>query len=79
MTSRRFNSLGLPQTSIPSPALSDFRLEKLTQRIDCVIVAVDGGLGDHEIEPVLEGDGPREIERTQPALATPPSVGNRSF
>jgi hypothetical protein len=58
-----------PPPSIPSLAFSDFRLEKLKQRIDCVLVAVEGGLRDHEIEPVLEGDGAREIERTQPALA----------
>jgi len=66
---RLWRALLFIQRLIPSLAFSDFRIEKLTQRIDRIFVAIKGGLRDHEIEPVLESDGPREIERTQPALA----------
>ena len=57
------------RTSIRPLAFSDFRLQKLTQVIDCLIVAVQSSLPDHEIEPVLEGNRPRDIDRTQSVFA----------
>jgi hypothetical protein len=42
-----------PPTSIPPLALGDFHLQKITQVIDFLIVAVEGSSRDHEILHLL--------------------------